>query len=116
MILDINSAFWLIPLRIKESENMAFVTQERHFQWTCLLQTSLANFQRILSNILRKYKFKDSTVNYTDNIHIFSKSFYEQIDHLTDLLEKIKKPRFQVKIYRMHICSRLSKISWSYTK
>ncbi|XP_018393521.1 PREDICTED: uncharacterized protein LOC108772486 [Cyphomyrmex costatus] len=49
--LDINSAFWSIPLRIEDRRKTAFVTQEGHFQWTCLpfgLKTSPAIFQRIL--------------------------------------------------------------------
>lgn len=50
--LDINSAFWAIPLRIEDRKKTAFVTQEGHFQWTCLpfgLKTSPAIFQRILN-------------------------------------------------------------------
>lgn len=65
--LDINSAFWSIPLRIEDKKKTGFVTQEGHFQWTCLpfgLKTSLAIFQRILSNILRKYRLTDFAVNY----------------------------------------------------
>lgn len=57
--LDINSAFWSIPLRIEDKSKTGFVTQESHYQWTCLpfgLKTSPAIFQRILSNILRKHK------------------------------------------------------------
>lgn len=60
--LDINSAFWSIPLRIEDRQKTGFVTQEGHFQWTCLpfgLKTSPAIFQRILSNILRKHNLKD---------------------------------------------------------
>lgn len=56
--LDINSAFWAIPLKIEDRRKTAFVTQEGHFQWTCLpfgLKTSPAIFQRILSNIIRKH-------------------------------------------------------------
>lgn len=34
--LDINSAFWSIPLRIEDKKKTGFVTQEGHFQWTCL--------------------------------------------------------------------------------
>lgn len=83
--LDINSAFWSIPLRVKDRKKTGFVTQEGHFQWTCLpygLKTSPAIFQRILSNILRKYKLTDFSVNYIDDILIFSKTFSEHIHHL----------------------------------
>lgn len=56
--LDINSAFWSIPLRIRDRPKTGFVTQDGHYQWTCLpfgLKTSPAIFQRILRNIIRKY-------------------------------------------------------------
>lgn len=99
--LDINSAFWSIPLRIEDRKKTAFVTQEGHYQWTCLpfgLKTSPAIFQRILSNILRKYKLTDFAVNFIDDILIFSKSYSEHINHLSQLLEAIKKEGFRLKL------------------
>lgn len=98
--LDINSAFWSIPLRIEDRKKTGFVTQNGHFQWTCLpfgLKTSPAIFQRVLSNILRKYKLTDFTVNYIDDILIFSKTFEEHVSHLTLLMEAIKKEGFRLK-------------------
>lgn len=98
--LDINSAFWSIPLRIEDKKKTAFVTQEGHYQWTCLpfgLKTSPEIFQRILSNILRKYKLTNIAVNYIDDLLIFSKSFPDHINHLTQLLEAIKKEGFRLK-------------------
>ncbi|KMQ86187.1 retroelement polyprotein [Lasius niger] len=110
--LDINSAFWSIPLRIEDRKKTAFVTQEGHFQWTCLpfgLKTSPAIFQRILSNILRKYKLTDFAVNYIDDILIFSKSFSDHINHLTQLLEAIKKEGFRLKFTKCTFASDLVK-------
>lgn len=106
--LDINSAFWSIPLRIEDRKKTAFVTQEGHYQWTCLpfgLKTSPAIFQRILSNILRKYNLTEFAVNYIDDILIFSKSFSEHINHLTQLLEAIKKEGFRVKFTKCTFAS-----------
>lgn len=99
--LDINSAFWSIPLRIEDRHKTGFVTQEGHFQWTCLpfgLKTSPAIFQRILSNIIRKHQLSDYTVNYIDDILIFSKSFEEHTNHLSNLLEAIMKEGFRLKL------------------
>lgn len=99
--LDINSAFWSIPLRIEDRRITGFVTQEGHFQWTCLpfgLKTSPAIFQRILSNIIRKNNLSDFTVNYIDDILIFSKTFEEHIDHLSKLLEAIMREGFRLKL------------------
>lgn len=98
--LDINSAFWSIPLRIEDRKKTAFVTQEGHYQWTCLpfgLKTSPAIFQRILSNILRGYKLTDFAVNFIDDILIFSKSYSDHIHHLSQLLEAIKREGFRLK-------------------
>lgn len=99
--LDINSAFWSIPLRIEDRRKTGFVTQEGQFQWTCLpfgLKTAPAIFQRILSNIIRKHKLSDFTVNYIDDILVFSKSFEEHVEHLSQLLEAIIKEGFRLKL------------------
>jgi hypothetical protein len=87
-------------LKIEDKQKTAFVTQEGHFQWTCLpfgLKTSPAIFQRILSTIIRKHKLSDFTVNYIDDILIFSRTFAEHIDHLSLLLEAILKEGFRLK-------------------
>lgn len=106
--LDINSAFWSIPLRIEDRQKTGFVTQEGHYQWTVLpfgLKTAPAIFQRILSNILRKYELTDFAVNFIDDILIFSKSFSEHIDHLRRLLEAIKKEGFRLKFKKCRFAS-----------
>jgi len=98
--LDINSAFWSIPPKIQDGHKTAFVTQEGHFQWTCLpfgLKTSPAIFQRILNNIMRKYKLTGFAVNFIDDIIIFSKTFAEHIIHLSKLLEAILTEGFRLK-------------------
>lgn len=98
--LDINSAFWSIPLKVEDRKKTAFVTQENHYQWTCLpfgLKTSPAIFQRILSSIIRKHKLSDFTVNFIDDILVFSKTFGEHIRHLSLLLEAILKEGFRLK-------------------
>ncbi|KAK9886419.1 hypothetical protein WA026_016698 [Henosepilachna vigintioctopunctata] len=98
--LDINSAFWSIPLRIEDRQKTGFVTQEGHYQWTCLpfgLKTSPAIFQRILSNILRKYNLKEFTENYIDDILIFSQSFEKHIEHIEQVLQAIINEGFRLK-------------------
>lgn len=98
--LDINSAFWSIPLKIQDREKTAFATQEGHYQWTCLpfgLKTAPAIFQRILSNIIRKHKLSGFAVNFIDDIIVFSKTFEEHMAHLSKLLEAISTEGFRLK-------------------
>lgn len=98
--LDINSAFWSIPLRVEDRQKTGFVTQEGHFQWTCLpfgLKTSPKIFQRILSNILRKHNLKGFSDNYIDDILIFSKSFEKHIEHIEEVIKAILSEGFRLK-------------------
>ena len=110
--LDINSAFWSIPLKIEDRQKTAFVTQEGHFQWTSLpfgLKTAPAIFQRILSNILRKYGLTKFAVNYIDDILVFSRTFDEHMSHLSMILEAIQKEGFRIKFSKCSFAKDLVK-------
>lgn len=99
--LDINSAFWSIPLRISDRAKTGFVTQEGHYQWTCLpfgLKTSPAIFQRILTNIIRKHNLSNYVMNFIDDIMVFSKTFDDHMDHLSKLLNAIAEEGFRLKL------------------
>jgi len=106
--LDINSAFWSIPLRIEDRNKTGFITQEGHYQWTCLpfgLKTAPAIFQRILSSILRKNNLKNFTENYIDDILIFSETFEDHIIHIKQVLEAIIKEGFRLKLRKCMFAS-----------
>lgn len=110
--LDINSAFWSIPLKVQDRYKTAFVTQEGHFQWTCLpfgLKTAPAIFQRILSNIIRKHELSSFAVNFIDDILIFSKTFKEHIVHLSRLLEAIRTEGFRLKLTKCTFANNYAK-------
>ncbi|KAK2578064.1 hypothetical protein KPH14_008480 [Odynerus spinipes] len=110
--LDINSAFWSIPLRIEDRKKTGFVTQDGHFQWTCLpfgLKTSPAIFQRILSNILRKHNLKEFSENYIDDILIFSRTFEEHIKHIEKVLKAIINEGFRLKFKKCKFASKTAK-------
>lgn len=107
-VLDINSAFWSIPLREKDRYKTAFVTQTGHYDWTCLpfgLKTSPAIFQRILRNILKKNDLDKFSVNYIDDILIFLKSFDEHIKHLNKLITAVKKEGFKFSLSKCNFAS-----------
>lgn len=106
--LDINSAFWSIPLRIQDRPKTGFVSQEGHHQWTCLpfgLKTSPAIFQRIFGNIIKKYGLSGFAVNYIDDILIFSKTFTEHTEHIKRLLDAVQKEGFRLKLTKCKFAS-----------
>ena len=102
-VLDINSAFWSIPLRQKDFYKTGFVTQNGHYNWRCLpfgLKTAPAIFQRILRNIIRRNNLDAFCANYIDDILIFSETFEDHLKHIEELLKTILKEGFRLKILK----------------
>ena len=100
-VLDINSAFWSIPVREKDRYKTAFVTQSGHYQWNCLpfgLKISPAIFQRVLANSIRRNGLQDFCVNYIDDILIFSKNFEDHMQHIKKVMLIIKEEGFRLKL------------------
>lgn len=107
--LDINSAFWSIPVRIRDKSKLGFVTQNGHFQWTVLpfgLKTSSSIFQRVLANLLRKNKLNKFCINYIDDILIFSETFEEHIKHLDLLINAIQREGFKLKLLKCNFAKK----------
>lgn len=101
--LDINSAFWSIPIRRRDWYKTGFVTQLGHYEWVSLpfgLRNSPAIFQRILSGIIRKNGLDEFCCNYIDDILIFSKTFEEHVMHLEALMKAIEKEGFRLKFVK----------------
>ena len=99
--VDINSAFWSIPIRLKDRKKTAFITQKGHWQWKVLpfgYKNSPAVFQRTLARIIKKYNLEEFCVNYIDDMLIFSKTFEEHLEHIQSLFEAIKKEGFKLKL------------------
>lgn len=100
-VLDINSAFWSIPVRQKDRYKTAFVTQNGHYQWTRTpfgLKISPAVFQRVLANIIRRNNLHEFCSNYIDDILIFSKNFEDHLHHIKKVIRIIKQEGFLLKL------------------
>ncbi|XP_046602694.1 uncharacterized protein LOC107224055 isoform X1 [Neodiprion lecontei] len=97
--LDVNSAFWSIPIRAKDRYKLAFVTHNRHLQWKCLpfgLKSASAIFQRVLAGIIKKNKLDAFTVNYIDDILVFSKTYEEHLQHVDIVLQILHDQGFKL--------------------
>ncbi len=100
-VLDINSAFWSVPLKEKNRYKTAFVTQTGHYNWKCLpfgLNTSPAIFQRISRNCLKRNGLDDFCVNYIDDILVFSRTFAEHLGHIKKILAAIHEEGFRLSL------------------
>lgn len=91
--LDVNSAFWSIPVREKDKYKLAFVTHQGHWQWKCLpfgLKTSPAIFQRVLSSVLQKNNLSEFAVNYIDDILIHSGNYEDHLKQVKLTLQALQ--------------------------
>ena len=99
--LDVNSAFWSIPIRESDKEKTAFVTQHGHFQWNRSpfgLKSSPAINQRVLSGIIRKNRLSAFCVNYIDDILVFSRSSEDHLSHIEQLMVAMRNDGFKLKL------------------
>lgn len=97
--LDINLAFHSIPIRKADRYKSAFVTQHGHYEWCSMpfgLKSAPSVFQRILSNILRTRNLSNFSVNYLDDIIVFSRSFDEHVKHVQQIIDAIFDAGFRL--------------------
>ena len=97
--LDINAAFWSIPITEQDRHKTAFVTQSGHYEWRTLpfgMKNSPAIFQRVLSGILRRRGLCSFSINYLDDILVYSNSFEEHVSHLRSLINALYEEGFRL--------------------
>ncbi len=89
--LDLCKGYWQVPLNPACKEFTAFRTPYGHFQFRVLpfgLHGAAATFQRMMDQVLRGTE--DYAAAYLDDIIIFSQSWEEHLEHLKEVLTRIK--------------------------
>lgn len=102
-VLDVNSAFWCISLKLEDREKTSFVTKYGKFMFRVLpfgLKNASATFQRILSNIIRRNNLDEFCINYIDDILIFSRSWDEHVQHIEKFLQVANSEGFKLKLVK----------------
>lgn len=106
--LDINAAFWSIPIRKSDRYKTAFITNHAHYEWRSMgfgLKVAPAVFQRTLSGIIKRRNLSDFAVNYLDDILIFSRSFEEHIIHVQKLITAIYEEGFRLNLKKCNFAA-----------
>jgi hypothetical protein len=99
-MLDFIIGYWQIPIREKDRHKTAFTTKNGHYHFKRMafgLTNTPPTFQRTMNNILRKVLGKYALV-YLDDVNIFSKTAEEHITHIGDILYRIQKAGFKLKL------------------
>ncbi|CAF1561633.1 unnamed protein product, partial [Rotaria sp. Silwood1] len=95
--LDMKSGFWQLPIKEEDKFKTAFITPDGLFEWNVLaqgLKNSPPSFQRVMTDILSTCR--EFSLVYIDDIVVYSRSFEEHLNHLTQVLSALSKHNFQL--------------------
>ena len=102
--MDITAAYNQIPVRESDIPKTAFVTKYGLFEFTTMpfgLCNAPATFQRVMELALAGLQWKTCLV-YLDDVLVFSKTFEEHIQRLSDVLKRIRQAHLKLKPSKCH--------------
>ncbi|XP_068111085.1 uncharacterized protein [Hyperolius riggenbachi] len=97
-IMDLSRGYWQIPLAPDAREKSAFVTPFGLFEFTVMpfgMKNAPATFQRAVNDLLAG--MQDFAVAYLDDIAVFSTTWDEHLNHLSQVLERLSSANLTVK-------------------
>ena len=91
--LDLQSAYWNIPVKIEDRFKTAFVTFDGLYEFKVMafgLSNAPSTFQRYIQKVLSDLLHR-CAMAFLDDIVIFSKTFEEHLEHLKLVLNRIRQ-------------------------
>lgn len=98
-VLDLNQAYYQIPLAEESKPITAFCTDYNLFEFNRVpfgLATGAAVLSRLLDSVLGDFKFK-FLYNYLDDVVVYSTNFEDHISHLRQVFARLKEAGLTVK-------------------
>ena len=105
--LDLASGYWQIKVRKEDQEKTAFITKFGTFEFKVMpfgLCNAPATFQRTMDKVLEGIKEKFVLV-YLDDVIIYSKTFTEHIQHLIEVLDRIRRANLRLKAEKCYFAA-----------
>ena len=106
--LDLNSAYYQIPLSENCRKYTAFATDWNLYEF-CRVPFGIAVGAQVLTRLLDKI-FSDIkfnfVFNYLDDLVIYSETFEEHVEHLKEVLKRLQKAHLTVKLSKVKFVSR----------
>ena len=103
-VLDLFSGYWQCEIHENSRHKTAFVTNDRHLQFRRLpfgLKNSPAFFVTLTNTILRSLTGKFCSI-YIDDIIVWSQTFEEHLNHLSQIFDRFKKENLKLKPTKCH--------------
>lgn len=98
-VLDLASGYWQIPLHPETKHKTAFITHQGIFEWNRLpfgLRNAPASFQKLMTKVMQGLHWK-SVLVYVDDFLIFSKTFNEHLQHLSEVFDRLRNAKLTLK-------------------
>ncbi|CAM4658449.1 unnamed protein product [Lepidochelys kempii] len=102
--LDLTKGYWQVPLDESAKERSAFITHLGLYEFNVLpfgLRNAPATFQRLVDGLLAG--LGEYAVAYLDDVAIFSDSWADHLEHLQEVLERIREAGLTVKAKKCQI-------------
>ena len=98
--LDIIDAYYQLQITHGEEWKTAFQIKYRHYEYTVmpfgLINTSVS-FQRFINKVCGEH-LDIFVITYLNDILIFSKDYEEHVEHVREVLKKIRNAKLQLKL------------------
>ena len=97
--LDLASGYWQVEVEEQDKEKTAFLTPKGHFEFNVIsfgLTNAPATFQHLMECVLAGLT-KEQCLIYIDDIVVFSKSFKEHLEQLTNVFYALRSAGLTLK-------------------
>jgi hypothetical protein len=97
--LDLASGYWQIKVKKEDQEKTAFITKFGTYEFKVMpfgLCNTPATFQKTMDKVLQGIKDKFVLV-YFNGVIIFSKTFEKHIQHVEEVMKRIRDANFRLK-------------------
>ena len=101
--MDLNSAYHQIPLKEESRKYTAFATDWNLYEY-CRVPFGIAVGAQLLTRLLDKIfsdiKFR-YLYHYLDDLVVYSETFEEHVQHLREVLERLRRAKLTVKLSKV---------------
>ena len=102
--IDLASEYWQVELEEKDKEKSAFITKYGLYEYNIMpfgLCNAPATFQRLMNTVLNGTLWK-FTMDYIDDINIYSTSWEEHLEHVKEVLTRLRKAGLMINPDKCH--------------
>jgi hypothetical protein len=106
--LDLASGYWQIKVKKMNQEKTAFITKFETYEFKVMpfgLCNTPVTFQRTMDKVFQGIKNKFVLV-YLDNVIIFLKTFEKYIQHVEEVMKRIRDTNFRLKVEKCYFAAK----------